>query len=245
MIKSRIEIGIIGDYDSERPSHKATNEALAHCAALLDMDAELHWLPTESLVTADETTLAAFDGLWCAPGSPYNSMKGALNAIRFARENDIPFIGTCGGFQHAVLEYAQNKLGCGDISHPEYNPYASALFISALSCSLVGETRTITINKGSRVYRLYGQAEVEERYNCSFGLNPDYQKQLDASGFKVVGVDASGEARILELARNRFYVATLFQPQLSSSPAHPHKLITAYLCSARAYQSEMGREQFI
>jgi CTP synthase (UTP-ammonia lyase) len=161
-------------------------------------------------------------------------MKGAINAIRFAREKDYPFIGTCGGFQHAVIEYAQNQLEINGAKHAEYSPDTSNLFITALSCSLVGETRKIFIKKNSKTFKYYDKTEVEERYNCSFGLNPDYQKLIDEHGFKVVGTDEKGEARILELPQNKFFIATLFQPQLSSSPTNPHKLILAYLMCINA-----------
>jgi len=95
-------------------------------------------------------------------------MKGTLKAIQFARENDYPFIGTYGGFQHAVIEYAQNKLGLNDAQYEEDDSDASKLFITALSCSLVGETRKIFINKNSMIYKFYDKTEVEERYNCNF-----------------------------------------------------------------------------
>lgn len=229
-MRSLIRIGVIGDLDLKRPSHKATNEALYHCADNLGINLEIQWLPTESLEKEIQIeNISKYDGLWCAPGSPYKSLKGALKAIQFARENDYPFIGTCGGFQHAVIEYAQNKLGLKNVQHAEYDSGDSNLFISALSCSLLGETRKIYINNKSMIYKFYNKTEVEERYNCSFGLNPDYQKLIDESGFKVVGTDEKGEARILELPQNKFFVATLFQPQLSSLPTNPHKLILAYL----------------
>lgn len=234
-MSSSIKIGIIGDFESERPSHKATNEALNHCADYLEIILELHWLPTESLEGDIDTSISKFDGLWCSPGSPYKSMKGALNVIKFARENNYPFIGTCGGFQHTVIEYAQNKLGLKNIQHAESGSYASNLFITALSCSLIGETRKILINKNSKVYKIYNKTEVAERYNCNFGLNPDCQKLIDESGFKVVGTDENGEARILELPQNEFFIVTLFQPQLSSLPTNPHKLILAYLSCAKEF----------
>lgn len=224
-----VQIGIIGDYDSERPSHKATDEALRHCAIYLNINLELQWLPTEGLERVTDKSIGRFDGFLCAPGSPYKSRKGALNAIRFARENDYPFIGTCGGFQHAVIEYAQNEIGLTDAQHAEDDSGGSNLFITALSCSLIGETRKIWINPDSRAYKIYNQSEVEERFNCNFGLNPKYQQLLDEHGFKVAGTDENGEARILELPKNRFYIATLFQPQLSSLPLNPHKLIVAFL----------------
>ncbi|WP_094607105.1 CTP synthase [Sporomusa silvacetica DSM 10669] len=227
-----IKIGIIGDFESERPSHKATNEALNHCADYLGINLELQWLPTESLEKDTEKSISNIDGFWCAPGV-YKSTKGALNAIQFAREKDYPFIGTCAGFQHTVIEYARNKLGLNDAQHAEYDPDASNLIITALSCSLVGETRNIFISKNSRIYKFYNQTEVMERFSCNFGINPNYRKLIDESGFKVVGTDEKGEARILELPQNKFYIATLFQPQLSSLPANPHRLIVAYLTCAK------------
>ena len=88
-------MGIIGDYDPRSPSHAATENALDHAARTLGVDVLARWLPTPSLEGASgETTLEQFDGLWCASGSPYASMEGALRAIRFAREQDRPFIGT-------------------------------------------------------------------------------------------------------------------------------------------------------
>lgn len=231
-VSSLIKIGIVGDFESERLSHKATNEAFNHCADYLGINIDIQWLATESLETNADKIISKFDGLCCAPGV-YTSMTGALNAIRFARENDYPFIGTCGGFQHTVIEYARNKLKLNDVQHEEYSPDALNLIITALSCSLVGETRKVFIKKDSRIYKVYNETEVEERFSCNFGINPDYRKLIDESGFKIVGTDEKGEARILELPQNKFFVATLFQPQLSSLPTNPHKLILAYLSSSK------------
>jgi len=222
-----IKIGIIGDYDSERISHIATSEALVHCSRSLNVHVEIKWISTDSLEKDVEKQLSEFNGLFCAPGSPYNSLKGALNGIKFARENNYPFIGTCGGFQHAVIEYLVNKLNLGDLKNDE----EKSIFITPLSCSLLGETSKILIDKTSNLYNYYKQEEIEERYNCNFGVNPEYEKLLHKDGFKIVGKDLLGEARILELPNMKFYVATLFQPQLSSTPENPHKLIIEYLKS--------------
>ncbi len=232
-----IKIGIIGDYEPQRLSHKATIEALNHCADNLKINLELQWLPTESLEGEVDKSFIGLDGLWCAPGV-YKSMEGALNAIQFAREKDYPFIGTCGGFQYTVIEYARNILGFKEAQHAKYNPDASNLIITALSCSLVGETRKVFINQKSRIYKYYGKKEVDERFSCNFGINPDYRKLIDESGFKVVGTDEKGEVRILDLPKNRFFTATLFQPQLSSLPTNPHKLILAYLSCVKQFHLE-------
>jgi CTP synthase (UTP-ammonia lyase) len=229
-----IKIGVIGDYDG-RPSHIATNEAIKHCALYLGLRQETQWISTDSIENGSGQSLNGFDALWCAPGSPYKSAQGAMNAIQFARENNYPFMGTCGGFQHVVLEFARDVLHLSEIKSVDFNPYTPNLFISALSCSLIGETRTIFLTKDTKVAQMYGAKQLEERYNCNFGLNDQFRNQLVQHGFVVAGTDETGNTRILELLQNKFFIATLFQPQLSSTPENPHKLILAYLKSAEEF----------
>lgn len=227
-----ITVGVIGEFNPEFPPHAATNAALEHAAASLRVRVDVRWLNTTELEDLPVVDIANHDALWCAPGSPYRSMDGALRAIRLARESDLPFLGTCGGFQHVVIEYARNVLGFEDAQHAEYDPYASELFISALSCSLVGQTMSVQLEPGSRAAHFYGKSEASEQYYCNFGLNPEHQQRLNDGGLRVVGTDQDGEARVVELPDRRFYLATLFVPQLSSTPDSPHPLIVAYLRAA-------------
>jgi CTP synthase (UTP-ammonia lyase) len=237
----QLQIGIIGDYDAEALTHRVTQEAIDHTAAALSVQARVRWIATDDLGTADLANgagdlLGGFDALWCAPGSPYRSLEGALAGIRFARESRIPFLGTCAGFQHVVLEYARNVIGFVDAQHAEYDPTASHLFINQLACSLVGKKMTILLKPSSRAYEHYGRSEVMEQYYCRFGLNPTYQPLIEAAGLQIAGYDTDGEARIVELPDYPFYIATLFLPQLDSSAAQPHPLISAYLRSALTWQ---------
>ncbi len=232
-MERQISIGVIGDFDPRFPPHPATNEGIGHAASELGAEVDVHWLGTRSLEGADLAQLAvAHDALWCAPGSPYRSLDGALRAIRLARESGLPFLGTCGGFQHAVIEYARHVLGFEEAQHAEYDPYASDLFISELSCSLAGQTMAVRLASDSRAARCYGRTEAMERYYCDFGLNPEHQRRLHEGGLRIVGEDQDGEARVLELPDHRFYIATLFVPQLSSSAGSPHPLISGYLRAA-------------
>lgn len=227
-----LRIGIIGDYRPGFRPHQATDAALRHAAEALRLTIAVEWLPTPALTRDAELQLGTFDALWCAPGSPYQSMDGALHGIRFAREQGVPFIGTCGGFQHVVLEYARNVLGFTDAAHAESDPDASVLFVTPLNCSLVGQTLSIQLDPASRVFVIYQRVAIEEQYYCRFGLNPRYQATLHEGGLRVVGIDHQQEARIVELPDHPFFFATLFVPQVNSTPEQPHPLLLAYLQTA-------------
>jgi CTP synthase (UTP-ammonia lyase) len=234
-MNSVIKVAIIGDYDG-RPSHIATEEALKHSANKLEFELEYTWLPTPTFDSSVQE-LHNYDGLWGAPGSPYKSMNGALNAIQFARENHYPYLGTCGGFQHAVIEFGRNVLQTNALRDINFDPYVPNDYITALSCSLVGQTRNISIDKSWGLFNIYGRIEITEKYNCSFGLNKAFQNILTEHGLKVVGFDENDEARIMTIENHPFFIATLFQPQLSSTLESPHPLINEYLLSVNKFKA--------
>lgn len=212
-----VRVGIIGDYQPASETHQATEAALRHAADRLAARVEVAWLPTTALDPLPAAALEAYDALWCAPGSPYQSMSGALRAISWAREHNRPLLGTCAGFQHMVVEYARNLLGIADAQHAEYGATTAPLVVTPLSCSLQGQTLEILVDPGSRAERIYRQRRVHEQYRCTFGLNRAYQARLHDAGLRVTGVDQEGEPRIVELPEHRFFLGTLFVPQLNST----------------------------
>lgn len=228
-----IKVGIVGDRDPDNPTHTATEKALEHAGASLGIPVEAQWLPTDALEGRASEALQDFDAVFCSPGSPYRSFDGALDAIRVARENGVPFIGTCGGFQHAVIEYARNVLGLPDAGHAEYDPNSPTPFVSALSCSPFGQTMRVEMKPGSKVYGIYGGPDAEEEYRCNYGLEPRARRLAEEGGLRVSGTDPEGEARIVELPEHPFYVATLFVPQTGSSPEAPHPLISAFVTAGK------------
>jgi CTP synthase (UTP-ammonia lyase) len=225
-------IAVIGDFQPHNPTHTAIAPAVAHADQAAGTVTWVTWIATDdpALDRPDET-LAGCDGLWIAPGSPYRSLDGALRAIRFAREADVPVLGTCAGFQHMVLELARNALGFDDAAHAEYDPDASRLFVTSLSCSLVGRTMSVRLRPGTRAASLYPGPTATERYYCNFGLAPEHVDELVAAGLVVSGTDQDGEARIVELPDRRFFVGTLFVPQTSSAPSAPHPIVTGFVAA--------------
>ena len=123
-------------------------------------------------------------------------------------------------------------LGLADADHEESAPHASKLLISKLSCSLVGLTQPVKIMPGTLAHQVYQRDEVTEQFRCNYGLNPQYYDEISRDGLRVAGTDVNGEVRIVELADHRFFMATLFLPQLSSTPDTPHPIIMAYLQAA-------------
>jgi CTP synthase (UTP-ammonia lyase) len=150
-----------------------------------------------------------------------------------ARETSRPFLGTCGGFQHAILEYARNVLGYGHAENAETAPDADMPIIARLSCSLMEKTRDIFLRDGSRLRAIYGAGRAEEQYHCNYGLNPKYAELFTgATPLRVAATDAAGEVRAIELEGHCFFIATLFQPERSGLRGIEHPIITAFLSAA-------------
>ena len=204
------KIGIVGDFNPDFRSHRMTNAALAHSNKFLKCALSYEWILTESIEKNFDSIIQDYTAFWIAPGSPYKSMINALRIIQFARLNNVPTLGTCGGFQHMVIEFARNVLNIKDAAHAEYDPYASKLVVNPLTCTLKCQTLEICIkDQSSKIFRIFGTDKICEKYYCNFGLNPAYQDEIDRQGFKVVGIDSHKEARILELKNHKFFIATL------------------------------------
>jgi CTP synthase (UTP-ammonia lyase) len=156
-------------------------------------------------------------------------MQGALNGIRIAREGNKPFLGTCGGFQHALIEYARSVLKVAEADHAESNPSASFPLITPLSCSLVGAHGTILLAPGSKAEAAYGASKTDEEYHCNFGLNREQLPKLESGGLRFSGFDTEGEPRIFELPDHTFFMGTLFQPELTALKGVTHPLVTEYV----------------
>ena len=224
-------IALLGEYTPTFPPHLGTNAAIEHAKTALELEINADWISTEDI---DQTLFERYTGIWVAPGSPYRNLDKTLETIRYARENGIPCFGTCGGFQHMILEYARNVLGFKDAQHAEYDPYASDLFISKLACSLAGRQLPLTFEPGSRVADIYNALTATEQYYCNFGINPDYIDVLKSGPLRITGADGEGEIRVIEWPGHPFFIGTLFVPQARSTPEQPHPLVSAFLTAVSA-----------
>jgi CTP synthase (UTP-ammonia lyase) len=189
------------------------------------------WIHTSQLEEDRLDQLRAFGGIWVVPASPYANTDGALAAIRLARESPLPFLGTCGGFQHAILEYARNVLHLHSAAHAELEADAAMPIVAPLRCSLVEKSARVVPVAGTRFASLYGEGE-DEGYHCSFGLNPEYQNLFETGPFVIAAYDESGEVRAMEMVDHPFFVITLFQPERRGLKGRIHSVVNAFLMAA-------------
>src|SRR5277367_6386291 len=251
-VTESVRIGILGDFNPDFRSHHATNESLQHAARKLQLTVESAWLPTPSLLEPGAAaTLDSFDGLWASAGSPYKSFDGMLKGIEFARRRDWPFLGTCGGFQYALIEFARNVLNIADADTAENNSGSKNIVIYPVACAvperkgavpkLSGKVPEIRLRPGSYLQSFYGKDKevVTEEFFCNFEINPEYEWATMEAGFPVVARGAEGEIRAIESPIHLFFVATLFQPQLSSTEKTPHPVVIAFVRAA----AEWGRKK--
>ncbi|MEH0473563.1 hypothetical protein ACN6K4_007851 [Streptomyces hayashii] len=217
-------IALVGDRSPNVVSHTRVPLLLDALAARDRLVLDAYWIPTQEAEA--DGAVRGFDAVWAVPGSPYRSEAGALSAIRTAREEGIPFLGTCGGFQHALLEYARNVCGLTRAAHAENDPEADDPLIEPMACSLVGHEGTVTLEPGSLAYSLIGSGRTVERYFCAYGP-ARHLDILRTHGLRFTGHDEDGRPRLAELPDHPFFMASLFQPELSGDGSRPHPIVRA------------------
>lgn len=243
-----VQIGIFGEYDPASPTLPSVEKSIAHAASSLKLEVEARWLPTDSLLDPKlDQKLETFDGLWAAPGSPYKSLDGMLRGIEFARRRDWPFLGTCGGCQYTLIECARNVLGIKDADSAENNSGSKNIVIHPVACAvpdrkpnapkLSGKIPEIRIRPGSYLHSFYKKDVVSEEFFCNFEVNPEFEWAIIEAGFPIVARGAQGEVRAIESPNHRFFIATLFQPQLSSKPGKAHPIILEFVRAAAKWKN--------
>ena len=228
-----VNIAIVGDRDDAIAAHLAIPLALANAASALGVDLVFDWLASDRI--DDVARLAGFDAFWVAPGSPYRSLDGALRAIGHARTSGRPLLGTCGGFQHAILEYARHVLDWPDAMHAESDPGVGRPVIAALECSLVEARGSVALAPGSRIARAYASATAPTLYRCRYGLNPEFRAALTGGPLHCTAEDENGDLRAIELDGHPFFVATLWQPERAALQGQRVPLAEALVAAARAH----------
>ena len=207
-------IALVGDFSPEVVAHRAIPRALELASTAEQREVTWNWVRTTSIQDAARD-LADYSALWVVPASPYANMAGALAAIRWARETRRPLVGSCGGFQHMLIEFARTCAGLNEADTTETNPAWQEPVVSALACSLVGQSGSLRFTPGSQLRTIYGRETATEGYNCSYGLNAAYRTALETAGLLFTAFDEAGQIRAAELPRSvhPFFIGTLFQSE--------------------------------
>ncbi|WP_340375108.1 hypothetical protein U5640_08105 [Streptomyces sp. SS7] len=233
------KVALVGDRSPHVVSHTRVPLLLDALAARDRLVLDAYWISSEDAEAPD--AVRGFDAVWVLPGSPYRSEAGVLAAIRTARETGIPFLGTCGGFQHALLEFARNVCGLAHVAHAENDPDAEDFLIAPLACSLVGHEGVVTIEPGSLAESVIGSERTVERYFCAYGPSR-HLDALRAHGLRFSGHDEDGHVRIAELPGHPFFLASLFQPELSGDGSRPHPVVRALARAAVGHAARAERQ---
>jgi CTP synthase (UTP-ammonia lyase) len=229
-----VAIALVGD---RQPAH-ASHRELDAVRGQLGEGVSAEWLATDEDRVRD---LGEFDGIWLVPGSPYADNVAACSAVTWARENDVPFLGTCGGLQYAVVEYFRNVLGFVGASHAESDGSDASNVVHALACSLQGEERQVRPVAGTRFSALVDDQPFAGMHYCSYGPGPDEVERLVEGGMVVEATAEDAGSEVLELPANRFFILTLFQPQVGALAGKPlHPLLREFVRCARAYAQGRG-----
>jgi CTP synthase (UTP-ammonia lyase) len=218
----------LGDRDPGYLTHREIDAALE----LFPPAAGGRWVATDS---SEARNLEDAAGVWLLPGTPYRDAEAAFGVIRHCLDTGLPFLGTCGGFQHAVLKLARTRAGIAHAAHAESDPDAVDPVVSRLACSLYGEGRTVTPRPGTRFAAIYGTEPFEGYHHCGYGLEPAYVEPLERAGVVVGATAADAGVEAIELPDHPFFLATAFQPQVGASTADRlDPLIAAFVAAALA-----------
>jgi CTP synthase len=229
-----VEIALIGKYTDLKDSYISHEETLRYAGALEGVRIRIRWLEAPDLEDADSTkALDGVSGVLVPGGFGSRGAEGKIMAARWARENKVPYLGVCFGFQLAVVEFARNALGMEGANSVELDPDSPHPVVD-----LLPEQREV-IEKGATMrlgdhdialdtgaaYELYGRDSIQERHRHRFEVNPDYIAQLEAAGLRFTGRDTSGRRmEVLELEGHPYFIASQFHPEFKSRPDAPSPL---------------------
>jgi CTP synthase len=242
-----VTIGLVGKYVDLQDAYLSVAEAIGHGATANDVRLDLRWIASDDadgLLAA--SSLDGIDGLVVPGGFGVRGIEGKIQAIRYARENDIPFLGLCLGLQCAVIEYARSELGMADANSSEFDPTTPHPVIDLMKSQQdvedMGGTMRLGLYparllEGTQTARLYGKEVVYERHRHRWEVNNRYRGDLDAAGFKVAGISPDEQlVEIMELKGHPFFIGSQFHPEFKSRPTDPHPLFAGFMAAAKAHR---------
>ncbi|WP_053977465.1 CTP synthase [Mangrovimonas xylaniphaga] len=246
--KEEVTIGLIGKYVELQDSYKSILEAFIHAGAENEVKVRVESIHSEYLTPESAAKqLAHLDGVLVAPGFGERGIEGKIEAVRYVRENNIPFLGICLGMQMAVIEYSRNVLGLENANSTEMDPATPHPVID-----LMESQKTITdkggtmrlgawdceLMEGSIAKEVYGSSQIKERHRHRYEFNNDFKSQIEDAGMKATGFNPdTGLVEIVEIPENNWFVGVQYHPEYKSTVANPHPLFVAFVKAALSFKT--------
>lgn len=238
-----VTIGLVGKYVELQDSYKSILESFIHAGAMNDVKVNVKSLHSEYFET-HEAADKELDGILVAPGFGERGIEGKIAAVRFARENNIPFFGICLGMQMAVIEFARNILGLQDANSTEMDENTHHPVIDIMenqkNLEQMGGTMRLgawkcELKEDSLIAKVYGKTNISERHRHRYELNNKYVANLEKAGFRCVGKNPdTGLVEVIELPNHPWFIGVQYHPEYKSTVAEPHPLFVSFIGAAKA-----------
>ena len=236
-------IGLVGKYVELKDAYKSISEAFIHASSTTLCKVNLHWIHSEKLTdTTTRTLLKGMNAVLVAPGFGSRGIDGKLHAVRYARENKIPFLGICLGMQVSVIEFARNVLNFDDADSTEMNNLSSFPVIDIMEeqkriTNLGGTMRlgscACDLKKGSIAHAVYGNDSINERHRHRYEFNSKYLTDFESSGMMATGINPkTGLVEIVEIEDHPFFIGVQYHPEYKSTVANPHPIFVNFVAAA-------------
>jgi CTP synthase len=252
---AEINLAMVGKYVQNRDSYISLNEALTHAGVKTRTRVNIHFIESTDIEERGTAVLQGMDAILVPGGFGERGVEGKIAAVRYAREQGIPYLGICLGMQLAVIEFGRHVLGLEGATSTEFNrttPHPVVALITEWqdatrgaqsrdeSSNLGGTMRLggqdVTLSEGTRARALYGKGVIRERHRHRYEFNNTYLDRYRAAGLTFSGLSPDGLVEIVELADHPWFVATQFHPEFTSNPRDGHPLFTGFIAAARAHR---------
>jgi CTP synthase len=253
-----VDIGMVGKYVQIRDSYISLNEALMHGGIKTRTRVNIHYFESQDIERSGAAELLKMDAILVPGGFGDRGIEGKIQAIRFARENGIPFLGICLGMQLAIIEYARNVLALKGANSTEFDRGTQHPVIalitewqdlergqqvrdekSGLGGSMRLGAQEAKLRPGSLAHAIYGSDSIFERHRHRYEFNNNYLDELAAAGLTFSGFSADGLVEFIELRSHPWFVASQFHPEFTSTPRDGHPLFTGFIRAAREYRASL------
>jgi CTP synthase len=255
--KDEVSIAIVGKYVEYEDSYKSLKEALVHGALAHNLKLSITWVEAEGVETKDggeyESQLEDYDGILVPGGFGKRGIEGMLNAIRYARENKVPYFGICLGMQTACIEFARNVCMLEGANSSEFDQSTAHRIIYKLRelrgiDELGGTMRlgawTCKIQPDTLAHRIYGDLEISERHRHRYEFNREYEAVLTGAGLRISGSTPDGTyVEMVELPDHPFFIGCQFHPEFKSKPLEPHPLFRSFIGAAYEQRQRIMKEK--